>query len=198
MNMAQPSISRQTLVAVGVFFAVLIGTCVWGISFVVANHHLQSEFEAKSEFLENLKKRTVGGVTVNGVMTDMRAAAVTAATETLAASELHRNILATLERSGGAVHSIQAEATTDTIGEGLRRLNAQVAFDSSIDSLQKILFQLETAMPFVFVDSITVQPAQSSAPTARPADQLRVTLSVSSYWRSSDADGSAADRKNPS
>lgn len=89
---------------------------------------------------------------VDGGAADTRGAVISAPTETLAASELHRRILATLEGSGGAVHSIQAEATTDSIGEGLRRLNAQVAFDSSMESLQKILFRLETATPFVFVE----------------------------------------------
>lgn len=198
MNMALRSLNRQTILAVAVFFAVLIGACVWGVSFVVANHQLQGEFETKNRVLDELKKRAVAAGVVDGAAADTRGEVISAPTETLAASELHRRILATLEGSGGAVHSIQAEATTDSIGEGLRRLNAQVAFDSSMELLQKILFRLETAIPFVLVESIVVQPAPAAAPGGKIGDPLRVTMSVSSYWRNSEASSGGVDQKNRS
>jgi general secretion pathway protein M len=101
----------------------------------------------------------------------------------VAASELHKAILASLDRAGGTVHSIQAEATTDVTDEGLRRLNAQVTFDGSISALQKVLFDLETSIPFIFVDSLLVQPTATATSDTKPAEMLRVSLVASSYWK---------------
>ena len=193
------TLNRQSIVAIGVFFGVLIAACAWGLSFVVANHRMQSEFEAKSQILDDLRHRAVINRANDGrIAEDTRGAAISAPTETLAASDLHRRILATLESGGGAVHSIQAEATTETIGEGLRRVNAQVAFDSSIDSLQQILFHLETAIPFVFVE-LDCRPVDTDpCPRPKNGDLLRITLSVSSYWKSSEPPNGGGEQKHRS
>lgn len=199
MNTAQHNLNRQTIVAVAVFFGAFVAACVWGVNFGIANHELQRDFETKTSVLEELKRRAIDNGAIDGTPVEStRGAAISAPTETLAASELHRRILTILEGDGGAVHSIQAEPVTDTIGDGLRRVNAQVAFDSSMDSLQKILFYLETSVPFVFVDSIVVQPAATPAAGGRNGDLLRVTMSVSSYWKSFEASSSGGDQKNPS
>jgi hypothetical protein len=184
VNPAQFFSNRKAYLSVIVFFGVLIAASLWGVSILVANHGLQNEFDTKSRILDGLKGQAVASGAVDRIAAVTHAAAISAPTETVAASELHKNILASLEEAGGSVHSIQAEATTDTIGDGLRRLNAQVAFDSSMGSLQKVLFQLETATPFVFVDSIVVQPGPTSTSGAKIGENLRVTLTVSSYWKS--------------
>ena len=198
MSTARVTLNRQSIIAVAAFFTILLATCAWGLSFMIANRELQGEFETKTRVLEELNKRAVApGVIDRTTAEDLRDAAISAPTETLAASELHRRILATLEGNGG-VHSIQTEATTETIGDGLKRVNAQVAFDSSMESLQKVLFHFETVIPFVFVDSISIQPATTPAPGARIGDLLRVTMSISSYWKSSEANGRPGVEKDPS
>jgi hypothetical protein len=157
---------------------------MWGAAFRFANSDLQSQFDTKSSILDNLKGIALPNVSGKGESAATRLAVISAPTETVAASELQKNILTSLEETGGSVRSIQAEATADAIGDGLRRLNAQTTFDSSMDSLQKILFELETALPFIFINSIVVQPAPTSAPGAKPWETLRVTLVASSYWKS--------------
>ena len=139
--------------------------------------------------MDVLKRQTVRNLSGGGnaVQPAARAAVISAPTETVAASELHKAVLASLERAGGAVHSIQAEATTDATDEGLRRLNAQITFDGSIGALQKVLFDLETTIPFVFINSLLVQPTATAAPATGPGETLRVTLVASSYWKSFDA-----------
>ncbi len=185
MNTFQLSSSRQVLVAVAAFVGLAFAVILWGAVYLVAMHNLQTEFETKSQTLNLLKRQTLprlsgGG---NGVQQAVGEAVISAPTETVAASELHKSVLAALERAGGAVHSIQAEATTDVAGEGLRRLNAQIAFDGSIGALQKVLFDLETAIPFIFIDSLLVQPTTTSGPATKPGEALRVTLVASSYWK---------------
>jgi hypothetical protein len=53
--------------------------------------------------------------------------------------------------------------------------------------LQKILFGIETAKPYVFIDSLVVQPTPSSASANQAWETLRISLTASSYWRGPDA-----------
>lgn len=78
MNTALRSLNRQTILAVAVFFAVLTATCVWGVSFVIANHQLQGEFETKSRVLDELKKRALAAGVVDGGAADTRGAVISA------------------------------------------------------------------------------------------------------------------------
>jgi hypothetical protein len=172
---------RQRRWAVAAFFGLVLAIVLWSATFLHFNRDLQAEFDAKSNEFDALKIQSPGAA-ADGNQPAARYTAISAPTETVAASELHKNILLALEQAGGTVREIQAEATTDVVGDGLRRLNAQAMFDSSIDSLQKILFKLETAVPFIFIDSINVQLAQTARPGDRSEQMLRVTLVSSSYW----------------
>jgi Type II secretion system (T2SS), protein M subtype b len=175
---------RQSLVALTAFLGVLIGTVVWSI--MLDNSGLQSQFELKSQMMDRLRAPTGVGSRNNGSARFLAADMVNAAsTDTLAASGLHKRILAFLDEAGGSVHSIQAEVTNDVVEGGLRRLNAQITFDSSVETLQKLLFALETAVPFIFVDSLVVQPVLASTTSTNVGDRLRVTLVASSYWKAS-------------
>jgi general secretion pathway protein M len=187
MTGAQDSSPRQMRLAVGAFFGVLLVVVLWGTAFRIANSDLQGQFDTKNRVLNSLKETVLLNVSGKGEPATPRLAVIAATTETVAASQLQKNILTSLEETGGSIHSIQAEATADTTNDGLRRLNAQTTFDSSMDSLQKILFELETAVPFIFINSIVVQPAPSSASGAKPWETLRVTLVASSYWKSPEA-----------
>ena len=194
MTAVRPTLSRQAFVAVAGFSALLLAVILWSVGYLVVTRSLQNEFEVKAKTLDTLKHETLPklGGNVSTVPSAEREQVIPAPTETVAASEFHKIALASLERAGSVVHSIQAEATTDVVGDGLRRLNAQITFDGSIEALQRVLFDLETGKPFIFIDSITVQPASTGAPGGRFGDALRVTLVASSYWKSF---GAAADRR---
>jgi len=189
MSAVLPPVSRQALTAAAGFFGLLLVVALWSAMYLVLARNLQHDFEVKSKTLDDLRRQTLSSFSASGRTTQSAATegAISAPTGTIAASELHKTVLASLEQSGGAVHSIQAEATTEVFGEGLRRLNAQITFDGSIDALQKILFDLETAKPFIFIDSLHVQPTATGARAAELGDILRVTLVASSYWKNFEA-----------
>jgi general secretion pathway protein M len=188
MSTTQASLSRQAILSLTAFVALVLGVAVWSVAYLVEMGDLQAEYDVKSQSLDALKRQTVpklpGGGNISRSPT--RAEVIAAPTETIAASELQKAVLALLERAGGVVHIIQAEATSDVTGEGLRRLNTQITFDGSMDALQKVLFDLETAIPFIFVESVLVQPTATAAPGAKIGETLRVTLVASSYWKGLD------------
>ena len=183
MIAATLSSPRHSAIAVAAFLGVLIGTIVWSI--MLDDRDLQSQFELKGQVMDRLRAQT--GVTSRSdgparfLATDM---VIAAPTDTLAASDLQKKVLEFLEKAGGSVHSIQAEITHEVAEDGLRRLNAQITFDSSAQTLQKVLFSLETAVPFIFVDSLNVQPMPASASSTNVGARIRVTLVASSYWKS--------------
>ena len=180
-------LSRQTIVAAAAFVALLLATIVWGASSMFFDGALQNEFEIKSRIMNSLRVQPI--ISRNAASHQFTAdeVVIAAPTDTLAASELHKKVLAAAEDEGGSVHSIQAEVTNNVTGDGQRQITAQITFDGSMDTVQKSLFALETSVPFIFVDSITLQPATTSANGGDVGGKLRVSLVVSSYWKAPDA-----------
>ena len=183
MTAATLPASRQSIIAVTAFLGLLLATIVWAAAFSLMNKDLQSDFEAKSIVMERLRAQPGVSSRNGSARFSANDMVMAAPTETLAASELQKMILAFVDEAGGAVHSIQAEVGNDVVADGLKHLNAQATFDSSVDALQKALFAIENAVPFIFVDSLVVQPALTSA-SSNTDDRLKVTLVVSSYWKS--------------
>jgi hypothetical protein len=189
MTTVDRPLTWRTGVAVAAFVGLLM-LCGFALSALLdTRRELLAELDAKTRLLESLEQPASLEAPDNSKprQTDVRAATIAAATETVAASELHKAILGCLEESGGAIHSIQAEATSDVIDDNIRRITAQVTFDGSIESLQQLLLKLETTRPYVFIDSLSVQPSPSARSGSRPWDTLRVSFVASSYWQNRDA-----------
>jgi hypothetical protein len=180
------SLPRQTLIAAGAFVGLLLATFAWGISSIFINANLQNEFETKSRIMDSLRVQPVVSRNVGADRFTAAEVVIAAPTDTLAASELHKKVLASVEEEGGLVHSIQAEVTNEVTADGLRRISTQVTFDGAMETVQKALFALESSVPFVFVDSIALQPAPTSASGSNVGERLRVSLVVSSYWKTLD------------
>jgi hypothetical protein len=189
MSTVPTTFSRQAVVAVAGFLALFLLIVLWGTVYLVMAQDLQHEFERKSQTLDTLKRQTLSKLSTGGKIAQpaAREGVISAPSGTIAASELHKSVLASLEQAGGTVHSIQAETTSEVFGEGLRRLNAQTTFDGSTGALQRVLFELETAKPFVFIDSLHIQAGATAVQGTELGEMLRVTLVASSYWKSLDA-----------
>jgi general secretion pathway protein M len=172
--------SRQGLLASTAYLACVILTAIWGFVFLNWNNQLDAEFDAKTVILDGLRHKGLGQ-NASGRRLGTNVVAVSAPTETVAASALQQYVLNRLEANGGTVQSIQTEPVPDMNSEGLQRLNAQLSFEGSVNSLQQILFDLEAGAPFVFVDALTIQPVSAAGGT-RAGDRLRVTLLMSGYW----------------
>ena len=53
----------------------------------------------------------------------------------------------------------------------------------NLKALRTFLYQLESGTPYVFVDTLTVQPAGAMAGRAVEDPLLRTTLSLRAFWR---------------
>jgi general secretion pathway protein M len=50
-------------------------------------------------------------------------------------------------------------------------------------ALQKLLYDLEVGMPFLFVDQLDVQVPQTTAANETAVGKIRVVLGVSGQWQ---------------
>lgn len=191
MTAFDPAASRHARFAVAAYAASLATVAMLGASLAFGNLELQGEHAAKVQLLDGLRRTGVDGGT-KAPTPAAQSAALQAATETLAASELQKQIVDRLRTAGAFAQSVQAEPMREAAAvDGLQRLTAKLTFDGSIATLQRLLFDLETGLPFMFVDTLAVQPTSVSTAGAGAEDRLRVTLVMSAYW-TSNAKGRAA------
>jgi type II secretion system (T2SS) protein M len=184
---------RSSLWATLSYVAILLALIAWVAGSDAAYRDLQASYDLKSEMLDALKERSLTAPANSAsASVDFDKATIWAPSETVAASALQRYLLERLERAGGVVQSVQAEAKSETVPPGFQRLSAQLGFDASITALQGFLFEIETGLPLVFVDSLAVQPAPAVQPDAQVGDRVRVALTVTSYWKTVEKAG--ADR----
>lgn len=182
--------ARQARLAFLAYAAALLVTIAWAVTSDGAYRELQASYAGKSEVLASLKKRAPADLAGSRpAFANLEAATIAAPSETVAASALQRYLLDRLESAGGSVQSVQAETSRETKPPGLLKLSAQLAFDAPMVALQRFLYELETGLPYVFVDSLGTQPTTVVQPGTRAGDRLRVTLIVSSYWKVGDPAG---------
>lgn len=84
---------------------------------------------------------------------------IAAASDTLAAASLQQRLQASFDRHGAVARSVQAlPAVAD--GE-LMAITVRAQFTAEGDALARILYELETGRPVLFVDSLDVRRKQS-------------------------------------
>jgi general secretion pathway protein M len=100
------------------------------------------------------------------------------ATVTLAGAALLQRVVSAIARYGGNTLSSQLELNGSRSKAGF--ISVIVTFDIDQGGLQKLLYDVEAGMPFLFVDRLVAQ-AEVSSVTA-PAPKLRLLLDVSGQW----------------
>ena len=96
-------------------------------------------------------------------------------TATVASAALLQRLTSIVANTGGTVVSsemVQGPQSKDGYVTAITNCELEQ------DALQKVLYDIEAGLPFLFVDQLVVQP--SSAPGEN--GQLRVTLGVTAQW----------------
>jgi hypothetical protein len=100
----------------------------------------------------------------------------------LASAELQDLVRAAIENNGGRITTIQ---TTQPRDEGhFRQIGINVQLFATTPNLQKILYALETQMPYALVENVTIRPLNAfrgfkPAPGTEP--ELSVLLDVAGF-----------------
>jgi general secretion pathway protein M len=97
---------------------------------------------------------------------------LSARTDALAAADLQRTATAVIERSGGALNSIQPlPVTTDG---AFRRIAVRVQFTGATSTLFAAVYDLESRTPLLLIDNLEIRPR----PAARTGGSEDAGLSI--------------------
>lgn len=113
---------------------------------------------------------------------------ITGSSDTLAGAELQTHVQSIIERSGGELHSIQILPVEPAIEDRVKleaaasRVALKLKLAVEMGRLQDLLYDLETAQPFVFIRELIILGAGHSGDAgAKP--MLDVTLQVYGFTR---------------
>jgi general secretion pathway protein M len=106
-------------------------------------------------------------------------------TVTVAGATLLQRVAGAITKVGGNIVSSQVELQGPQIKDGFISVTANCDVDQP--GLQQLLYNLESGMPFLFVDQLVVQapsatPGAVGAPGA-PGSKMHVLISVSGQWQ---------------
>lgn len=132
------------------------------------------------ETLEALEARSSASSGMSGDTSSSASSAfLEGETVTLAGAALLQQATAAVTRVGGNVLSSQVELEASKSNGGL----VKIAINCDIEqpAIQKMLFSLETGVPYLFVDQLVVQAPSGSAKGS--TEKLHVLLNISGQWR---------------
>ena len=102
-------------------------------------------------------------------------------TVTVAGAALLQRVAAAVSAAGGTIQSSQVDVSGTQAREGV--VGLVVSCEMEQPALQKVLYDLEAGMPFLFVDQLDVQVPQASATSDSGTGRIRVVLGVTGQWQ---------------
>ena len=98
---------------------------------------------------------------------------------TVAGAALLQRVSTAVGNVGGTVQSSQVEVTGSAAGAVRLVISAEL----DLNGLQRLLYDLEAGMPFLFVEQLDVQAPQAAATAAAGIGRMHVQLAVAGQWR---------------
>ncbi|HYW63784.1 MAG TPA: type II secretion system protein GspM [Bradyrhizobium sp.] len=102
-------------------------------------------------------------------------------TVTVAGANLLQRVATAVGQVGGTIQSSQVDLLGTQAKDGF--VGLLVSCEMEQPALQKLLYDLEAGMPFLFVDQLDVQVPQTTALNEAPGAKIRVVLGVSGQWQ---------------
>ena len=175
---AAAAVSLVLLLAIALVTAMLFS---WGM--IEAR---QSEIQARQTQLEALKRRAAQPASVSS--TQARTVEPFFADGfALAANELQQRVVGLIENAGGTLITVGIDPPVTADDESGRRVVVQAVAELSNNSLQELLYHLESEAPYVFVENLLVNrlvPRGSADPEDRQiSPRLSVDLRAAGYFR---------------
>jgi general secretion pathway protein M len=174
---------RETLLSVGVVGALLF-LCANAVGFSwQARFEAEREFGTRSALLSQLQVRAANrnNARLKSGAIAPAAAFLAAPTQGLAGAQLQAYLQSVANTNHAVLISAGMEpAKYEDQPDSIR---VQATLDANLQSLQALLYQLESGTPYVFVDSLNIQMPGVNAQHAIEDPLLRITLGLRAVWR---------------
>jgi general secretion pathway protein M len=102
-------------------------------------------------------------------------------TVTVAGATLLQRVAVAVGNVGGTIQSSQVDVSGIEAKNGLVGLVVSCEMEQA--ALQKLLYDIEAGMPFLFVDQLDVQIPQTTAANENGIGRIRVVLGVVGQWQ---------------
>jgi general secretion pathway protein M len=176
------TLTRSPLIAVTLYLAVLgclLGTAVFAISDIAAHGERLSQ---TADLLDQLRGRKPRADDANALAAGHPGTPfLEGPTVTVAGATLLQRVASAVANVGGTIQSSQVDVLGTQARDGL--VGLVVSCEMEQPALQKLLYDLEAGMPFLFVDQLDVQVPQTTATNETGSGRIRVVLGVSGQWQ---------------
>ncbi len=173
-------LTRSPLIAVVLYIAVAGGLLATaGISIADILSHRQALAQT-TELLDQLRGRKPHGGAPSGAADHPGTPFLEGPTVTVAGAALLQRVASAVNNVGGTVQSSQVDVQGVQAREG--QVGLVVSCEMEQPSLQKLLYDIEAGMPFLFVDQLDVQVPQTTSANESGSGRIRVVLGVSGQW----------------
>jgi general secretion pathway protein M len=176
------TLTRSPLIAVALYLVViggLVAIAATAVSDIVDHRRALAQ---TSEFLDQLQGRKARGAGSSPLAAEHPGTPfLEGPTVTVAGATLLQRVAGAIGNVGGTVQSSQVDVTGAQAKDGF--VGLLVSCEMEQPALQKLLYDLEVGMPFLFVDQLDVQVPQTTAANEAGAGRIRVVLGVSGQWQ---------------
>jgi general secretion pathway protein M len=100
-------------------------------------------------------------------------------TITVAGAALLQRVASAITQYGGSVQSSQVDLQGGRAKDGFVTLT--ISGEIGQPDIQKLLYNLEVGMPFLFIDQLVIQAPETS--TAAGDSRMRILIAVSGQWK---------------
>jgi general secretion pathway protein M len=182
-NAVARALTHSPLIAVVLYLAVATGLIVTaGLSIASILDH-QRALAQTSDLLDQLQGRKARAGASQLSAEHPGTPFLEGPTVTVAGAALLQRVATAVGNVGGTVQSSQVDVLGTQAKDGF--VGLVVSCEMEQPALQKLLYNLESGMPFLFVDQLDVQVPQTTATSDAGAGRIWVVLGVSGQWQGS-------------
>lgn len=181
-NAITRGLAGSPLIAVTLYLAIAAGLLLMaGLSIADIIAHRQALAQT-SDLLDQLRGRKGAAKNAAASMAEHPGTPfLEGPTVTVAGANLLQRVAAAVGDVGGSVQSSQVDVSGAQTKDGF--VGLVVSCELEQPALQKLLYDLEAGMPFLFIDQLDVQVPQTTATSEAGTGRVRVILGVSGQWQ---------------
>jgi general secretion pathway protein M len=174
------SLTRSPLIAVVLYLAVAFGLLAaagTAISDILVHRAALAQTADLLEQLQGRKGRSAQPLSAEHAGSPF----LEGPTVTVAGASLLQRVAAAVGNAGGTIQSSQVDVTGSQAKDGV--VGLVVSCEMEQPALQQVLYDLESGMPFLFIDQLDVQVPQTTASGEGNAGRIRVVLGITGQWQ---------------
>ena len=179
-NAITRALTHSPLIAVVLYLAVVGGLVVTAGVAIASIFDQQRTLAQTSDLLDQLQGRKARGGAASAAGRS-GTPFLEGPTVTVAGAALLQRVAVAVSNVGGTVQSSQVDVLGTQAKDGF--VGLVVSCEMEQPALQKLLYDLEVGMPFLFVDQLDVQVPQTTAINEGGVGRIRVVLGVSGQWQ---------------